>query len=336
MASLFLVQELNNLGIQSLEQQDYERALEFFRHALYQAKATIQSHRQESAALRTVTYNNGSSSRPSKRFKSATMTIMTSTTTLVPPRREESINLFRSTNLARNCLAESEKNKGVDPSTLHLMCTRGLSMVEPPTIEILTDTATPSFSHNALEEVNIHFAMVIFNLGLVCQSAAAGQHLQQQRVTTYLQQSKTLYYQAYRLLAPIMEESFQGQSSGNALLDLLYLSVLHNWLQACSEAARANETELHSCYGVTQDQTCTMTNPVSARLIRLARSVRSSTYYSSSNSNSSSNSSSESRTEETHRLEEVQEIPLLRSMAEFCLVNASTFRLNPREAAPAA
>jgi hypothetical protein len=332
MTSLFLVQELNNLGIQSLEQQDSERALEFFRHALYQAKATIQSHRQKSAALCTATDNNGSSSRPSKRFKPTTTTTMTSTTTLVPPAREESINLARSTNLARNCLAESEKNKGVDASTLQLLCTRGLSMVEPPATTLLTGTATPSFSHNALEEANIHYAMVIFNLGLVCQRAAAGQHLHQQRVTTYLQQTKTLYYQAYRLLAPIMEESFQGQSSGNALLDLLYLAVLHNWLQACSEAAIATGTGLHPYCGVaTQDQMCTMTNPVSARLIRLARSIRSSTYFISSNS--TSDTSSDSRTE---GLDEVQEIPLLRSMAEFCLVSASTFRLNPRDAAAAA
>jgi hypothetical protein len=329
MISLFLVQELNNLGIQSLEQQDYERALEFFRHALYQAKATIQSHRQESAAICTATDNNASSWRASKRFKPTTMT---STTTLVPPTREETINLSRSTNLARNCLAESEKNKGVDASTLQLLCARGMSMVESPATTLLIVTATPSFSHNALEEANIHYAMVIFNLGLVCQRAAAGQHLHQQRVTTYLQQTKTLYYQAYRLLVPIMEESFQGQSSGNALLDLLYLAVLHNWLQACSEAAIATGTGLHPyCGVVTQDQMCTMTNPASARLIRLARSIRSSTYFISSNS--TSDTSSDSRTE---GVDEVQEIPLLRSMAEFCLVNASTFRLNPREAAAAA
>jgi hypothetical protein len=330
MSLLFLVQELNNLGIQALELHDYERALEFFRHALYQAKANIQSHRQESA-IPTATYNNNNntnngSSRPSERFKSTTMMMTTTTTSsttfATPTTREEIITLVRSTNLARKCLAESAKNEGENPSTLQLLCTRGLCMLDTST----TATVTPSFSHNSVEEANIHCAMVIFNVGLVFQRSAAGPNLQwqrqqQQRVAEHLQQSKTLYYQAYRLLAPIMEESFQGHSSGNALLDLLYLAVLHNWLQASTEAATASET--------TQDQTCAMTHSVSDRLIRMARSVGSSTYYSRR---------SDDRSEGSHWLEEEEaaKLPLLRSLAELCLVNASTFRLNPRDAAAAA
>lgn len=167
-----------------------------------------------------------------------------------------------------------------------------------------------------MEEAKIHCAIVVFNLGLVSQRVGQQAHCTASVQATTLQQSRILYYQAYRLLAPFMEDSYKGASSGNALLDLLYMAVLNNWLQAILEC----ESFATGAVGEQSEQT---TRQVSARLIRLAVSVRSSHYISSYVGN-----------------QEEQEVtvasPLLRSLADFCLVNASAARLFPRTIAPAA
>jgi hypothetical protein len=365
MSSLALVHELNNLGVAALELEEYDRAMEFFRHALRQAKSVIHhscgaiTTAASAASAGTVTPapppakpqedqqdEECSSRRPSKRVKRE----MPTTTMAIPV--VSPIDLSCSTNIVRKCLAAQpvspkqassnsnsnsnsncrSKRDQSDPRSLFV--TRGLYMLDGPvTTRIAAGAAGavmeqspsysacrssgPCFSHDLLEEAKIHCAIVVFNLGLVSQRSGQQSHCTASVQASTLQQSKILYFQAYKLLASLvmMEQNTttsdtssagRGVSSGNALLDLLYMAVLNNWLQATLEC----ESFATSGPQRTSEQ---LTLQISARLIRLAMSVRSSSQYCQTTALAS-----------------------LCSLAEFCLVNASAARLLPRTIAPAA
>jgi hypothetical protein len=342
MSSLALVHELNNLGVAALELEEYDRAMEFFRHALRQAKLVIHhsfgvttaatAAAASSSASRSPSKRQAdqeeeaeeSSSRPSKRLKRETAATPIPVSTTAP------IDLSCSTKIVCKCLAPpqpsvshkqacSNNNSGsrkdrADPSTLFV--TRGLYMLDGPvtTRSVApalgaapshTAASGPCFSHDPLEEAKIHCAIVVFNLGLVSQRTGQQSHCTPSVQAASLQQSKVLYFQAYKLLASL-ESNGVASSTGNALLDLLYMAVLNNWLQAtleCESFATSGpeRTSQH------------LTLQIAARLIRLSMSVRSSSQYCQTTA-----------------------LSRLCALAEFCLVNASAARLLPRTLAPAA
>jgi hypothetical protein len=199
----------------------------------------------------------------------------------------------------------------------------------------------PCFSHDPLEEAKIHCAIVVFNLGLVSQRAGQQSHCTPNVQATTLQQSKILYFQAYKLLASLEGSSSTtngggngvvlsslsslSTSTGNPMLDLLHMAILNNWLQATLDCESfANTTTTTTTTTTTSNSRSNSGQPeptssphwtlqIAARLIRVSQSVRLSSQYGQTTS-----------------------LTRLCALAEFCLVNASAVRLLPRTLAPAA
>jgi hypothetical protein len=117
---------------------------------------------------------------------------------------------------------------------------------------------TDLFAPDTLEAARIRSAIVIFNLALAM-------HLQSMRDGTseqgYLAKAQSLYQHSFHLLS----DRLLNGSTGNALLDLLYMAVLNNLAQITLQSYSYHQEEKPF-------------NQILGRLVRFARTIQATTY----------------------------------------------------------
>jgi hypothetical protein len=223
----------------------------------------------------------------------------------------------------------------------------------------LVDSPGPCFSLDPSEEETICASLTAFNLGLAChlggvvnhhhQAPPAAviyhphQHQPYHHPSQLLFQAKKLYQYAHQHLLPIMAHK---ESTGNALLDLLFLAVCNNLallllLEDCSADHTTTLVSSSSSFNNTKTTTTTTTTAMAhqlyVRVLRLALAVQSSTLYGPyydrnqqvhNNNNSSGNSN-------TTSIDQQFKATMTRTIDAF-VHNAIQAGLCPPNAAPAA
>jgi hypothetical protein len=209
--------------------------------------------------------------------------------------------------------SSSSNNKMEDVASSHISSSSSSLHQQPPPLLLysralrLVDSPGPCFSHDPSEEESICASLTAFNLGLACHLGGVVDSHQAQRppvatapaaaVVAYhphqhqphhhpsqlLNQAKKLYLHAHQQLLPIM--AHHEESTGNALLDLLFLAVCNNLallllLQDCSADSTIMDSTLTLASSTTSTTTTTsMAHQLYVRVLRLALAVQSSTLY---------------------------------------------------------
>jgi hypothetical protein len=113
-----------------------------------------------------------------------------------------------------------------------------------------------SFCNDPTEDGKMLSSIVIFNIALAF-------HLKASKETSHLNLAKaeSLYQQSYRLMTATIFRSYQGGSTGNAVLDLFCMALLNNMAHLSLDLCEAIKSEA-----------------MLRRLIRYALSVQSTVY----------------------------------------------------------
>jgi hypothetical protein len=117
---------------------------------------------------------------------------------------------------------------------------------------------TDHFSPDTLEDVRMRSSIVIFNLALVMHIQSTKDDRREQR---YLVKAKSLYLYSFQILNEVMRNG----STGNALMDLLYMAGLNNLAQITLQLSSYHQEEERF-------------NQILGQLVRFARTIKTTTY----------------------------------------------------------
>jgi hypothetical protein len=255
-----LFPELNNLGVDALDNGDYPRAVEFFRHALQSLQNEIGSGWRQKQQQQHEPYQQQQQQHQNilGLHVSPSSTPFLSSLPLEEHRAPPSQLPFVNQVEKNSAIAASRKVAPHEGAQLPPMIyTQGISLLENE------QAYQVHFSYNHVEEIRICSSIAMFNLGLTCHLKSLQQHHPKRdaaasasaRSTDELRMAKCLYQQVLRHLAAV------GLGHNNALLDLIRMAVLNNMARIYLEGMEYLES-----------------NRFSAGLVRMAGEVSTTSY----------------------------------------------------------
>jgi hypothetical protein len=280
-----LLYDLHNQGVDFLDHGDLPRAFQIFRSCLSQLHSVM--HHNLSLSTKSMPMENNNNyihsnillplspsaycaygSSHDNRYNNTTST--TNTTRQQPWQN----NRFNNNN---NNISQQGQNKEQPDDFLFLLNTRGVRVVPTSAASswcccCAAGSPPGLFSLDPQHEANVFCALLVYHLGLVCHLASLFVS-QDDRTFNYRhhhtkKNAKALYEQAQQLLSmsvPIDDCS----STGNAIVDLLHLSLLNNRAQL-----------LMAQPGFHDDDDRAMSRHLLGRLVRLALHVKTTLLYS--------------------------------------------------------